>query len=235
MPAGWTLAQLQAKTANDLALVDGVQPITYQAMSASGGIVENYAGVNGFSLAEQYTSVFGLEVITRQWSLQRSQMVAVTRALVKDQIVDAAGATWVIYAGPESIDWDTQWRCQSIRQDCLLSVCGTTATLEQMTSTKGPTGGFTAEWGAVASNVQTRWQMINAPQDEPFGKKILEERWQVWSLQTPSVGQRWNLGNDANGLPLVYDVVNVKPRLIRSPFSPLFVESEAQRKRGMGQ
>lgn len=234
MPTAWTLAQLQASVGNDLALVDGVQPVTYQAMDASGNVVASYPGVNGFGLAEQYTSAFGLEVITQQWSLQRNQMAAVTRALVKDLIVNASSVVWVIYAGPESIIWDTQWRAQTIRQDCLLSVCGTLATLETLVSTPDGSGGYSVVWSTVASNVQTRWELTNATEAEEFGKKYIAETWSVWSLQKPSIGQRWNSGlMDAQNLPIVYQITAVNPELVRSMTVPLFTRSTATRERAM--
>ncbi len=214
MPTAWTLAQIQAKVGNDLSYVDGNEQTTFQQLSANGATLASYSNVTGWGSAEQGVSVDGLEVIAREWSLQANQFAAVTRINETDQVVDAAGAVWVL-RNAQLIVWDTEWRAQGVRVDCLISIAGVNIDVELMVTSQDALGGFTGTPSKIYISVPCRFQSLGSETIEDTGKKYQISHHAVYTRQSGIVvGMRLNLAGK------IFRVTGVTTMLQRNPSFP---------------
>lgn len=228
MPIAWTLAQIQAKVGNDLGLVDGNQQCTFQQLDANGNTLKSYPNVTGWATAEQWGSVDSLEVISREISLQANQFATVRRINETDQVVFADGSIWIL-RNAQLIVWDTEWKGQGVRVDCLISIDGVLVDIELMVPIADVLGGFTGTPTKVFVQVPVRIQTIGSTISEDTGKKYNTVHYQVITRQPGIyVGHRLNLAGT------IFRVTDVATMFQRNPLFPTWYVIGAERKIDLG-
>lgn len=229
MAQGASLAYIQSKVQNDLQLVDGTERVTYQQLSDSGSILNTITNVLGFGLEEVFSSVFGLDQITRHWNLQSNTMPTVTRVNCLDRLTDSLGAVWILTHGAQIV-WQTQWACDSIRLDCLISICGTTADVYQGTSVADAAGGYTWNWGnsPLYPMVSIRIVKQSSRVTEEDEQSVMVNNLKVWTIQTGlQLGQALVIGG------IYYLVMGVEETLNRAIGSPIWYQVDCEQKQVM--
>lgn len=230
MPTAWTLAQIQAKTAGDLAYVDGVQTVSFQQVT-DGTVTRTVTSINGFLETERWQTVDGLEVICRDICLQANQMSAITRVTETDQVVDEAGAVWVLRSA-ELIIWDTQWKGIGIRLDCLITIQGTTVNLEQTNASADAAAGIKPAWTLIGINIPVRIQVIASEVREEFKKKYMLTHYVFYTRQSGiCVGQRFAQVNGA--ATIYYRITDVTEFVQKNPLFPTWYAVGCERKQDL--
>lgn len=229
MPTGLTL-----DVSGDFLIFDNEEAsCTFNQMNDNQTVANAITGVVGFGNREVFGSVEGLTQITKNWKIRASDIPTVPRVKCLDQLIDSSGATWIITNASRilyNFGAGGQWDIDSLRQDCLITICGTTADLYQGVSTQDAAGGYTWVLGnaPLYSAVPIRIVEQSSHIVEQDEQNVMVNQLKVWTLQTGiQLGQALVIAG------FYYRVMGARPVLNRAIGSPIWYEVDCEEKQVM--